>query len=121
LPNEKAAAKAPDFDLPLLLHMDKDYFNAKIRPHMFYMSDRDLWRWKMNVARAMGNSLDPVYVPDLVRAFRENADDRVRAMALWAVHRIGGKDGLSALGRMAAGATGLVKEEWEAIEAVSSL
>ncbi|MCM2287155.1 MAG: epoxyqueuosine reductase [Desulfobacula sp.] len=121
LPNEKAAAKAPDFDLPLLLHMDKDYFNAKIRPHMFYMSDRDLWRWKMNVARAMGNSLDPVYVPDLVRAFRENADDRVRAMALWAVHRISGKEGLSDLGRMAAGADGLVKEEWEAIGALSSL
>jgi epoxyqueuosine reductase len=120
-PNEKAAAKAPDFDLPLLLHMDKHYFNTRIRPHMFYMSDRDLWRWKMNVARAMGNSLDPVYVPDLVRAFRENADDRVRAMALWAVHRIGGKEGLSALGQMAAGADGLVKEEWEAIGAVSSL
>ena len=121
LPNEKAAAQAPDFDLPLLLHMDKNYSNTRIRPHMFYMSDKDLWRWKMNVARAMGNSLDPIYIPDLVRVFRENSDERVRAMAVWAIHRIGGEKGLSALDNMRAGATGLVKEEWEAIRAVSSL
>jgi hypothetical protein len=42
-------------------------------------------------------------------------------MSLWAVHRIGGKESLSALDKMAAGADGLVKEEWEAIGALSSL
>ena len=48
--------------------MDRDYFTAKVWPHMFYMSPDDIWKWKMNVARVMGNSLDDGYVPDLVRA-----------------------------------------------------
>jgi epoxyqueuosine reductase len=39
--------------------MDKPYFEARIWPHMFYMSYDDIWRWKMNVARVMGNTLDP--------------------------------------------------------------
>ncbi|MFA5904918.1 MAG: 4Fe-4S double cluster binding domain-containing protein [Desulfobacula sp.] len=113
-PNEKVAAKASDFELPLLLHMDKNYFNARIRPHMFYISDKDLWRWKMNVARVMGNTRDPFYIPDLVRAFNENPDERVKAMIAWAIGHIGRKEGLSALKNIAAGAAGLVKEELEA-------
>ena len=83
---------------------------------MFYMSDKDLWRWKMNVARAMGNSLDPVYIPDLVRAFHENSDERVKAMIVWAMGHIGREEGLSALKNIAAGATGLVKEELESLQ-----
>ena len=54
--NARAAAKADDFELAKLLHMDKTYFQARIWPHMFYMSWEDSWRWKMNVARAMGNT-----------------------------------------------------------------
>ncbi|MBC8439701.1 MAG: epoxyqueuosine reductase [Deltaproteobacteria bacterium] len=111
--NDKVVAKAKDFDLCLLLHMDKNYFNAKIWPHMFYMSDKNLWRWKMNVARVMGNSLDPFYLPDLVRAFNENSDERVKAMIAWAMGHIGGEYGLSALKKIKPGATGLVKEELE--------
>ena len=91
--------------------MDKNYFNTKIRPHMFYISDKDLWRWKMNVARVMGNSLDPCYIPDLVRAFDENSDERVKAMSLWAMGHIGGEKGLSALKKIKTKADSLVKEE----------
>ena len=80
---------------------------------MFYMSDKNLWRWKMNVARVMGNSLDPFYLPDLVRAFNENSDERVKAMIAWAMGHIGGEYGLSALKKIKPGATGLVKEELE--------
>jgi epoxyqueuosine reductase len=89
--NERVAEKAGDFDLKDLLHMDKPYFENKIWPHMFYMSYRDIWRWKMNVARVMGNTGDQMYIPHLVRAFHENTDDRVRGMALWALGRIGAK------------------------------
>lgn len=96
-PNQRVFLKAPDFELPKLLHMDQEYFQQKIWPHMFYMSWADAWRWKMNVARVMGNTLDPRYVPDLVRAFTENTDERVKSMAAWALGRIGGTRAKTAL------------------------
>lgn len=95
--NERAAAKADFFDLRALLHMDEEYFQNNVWPHMFYMASGDIWRWKMNVARAMGNSRDPDYIPDLVRAFQENTDERITAMAVWAIGRIGGKPARNAL------------------------
>jgi len=109
--NPRVAAKAADFDLVSLLHMDKPYFLEKIWPHMFYMSADDLWRWKMNAARAMGNSLDPAYVPELIKAFRENSDDRVRCMIAWALGRIGGTAAMTALKELSKDTIGLVKEE----------
>lgn len=86
--NERVVAKAQDFDLRLLLHMDKTYFEAKIWPHMFYMDSNKIWKWKMNVARVMGNSLDSGYLPDLERAFHENQDERVRGMIAWAMEKL---------------------------------
>ena len=109
--NKRVVAKAKDFELSLLLHMDKEYFEAKIWPHMFYMSSDDLWRWKMNVARVMGNSLDPEYISDLIRAFAENEDERVRGMIAWALGRIGGTEVKSALEKFLDTSTGLVHEE----------
>jgi len=110
-PNPRVAVKAPDFDLARLLHMDRPYFETRIWPHMFYMSADDLWRWKMNVARAMGNSLDPEYVPDLVRAFGENQDERVQGMIAWALGRIGGEAAAQALGKFAGDSAGTVASE----------
>lgn len=109
--NPKAAAMVEDFKLEKLLHMDPAYFNTRIWPHMFYMSENDLWRWKMNVARAMGNTLDDRYVPELARAFQENADQRVRAMIAWALGRIGGVEAKDVLTGMLAKNEGVVKEE----------
>ncbi len=110
-PNPRVFAKAADFDLSRLLHMDKPYFEQKIWPHMFYMSYDDIWRWKMNAARAMGNSLNPVYVPDLIRAFRENKDERVQCMIAWALGRIGNKEAKDALEKFSKDSTGKIKEE----------
>lgn len=95
--NEKVLAREESFDLPALLHMDQAYFEARVWPHMFYMSYNDVWRWRMNVARVMGNSRDTMYIPDLVRAFEENADDRVRGMCAWALGRIAGDKARAAL------------------------
>ena len=95
--NEKVEAKANDFNLPALLHMDTSYFETRIWPHMFYMSTNDIWRWKMNVARAMGNSRDRRYIGDLIRALQENPDERVRAMAAWALGKLGAEEAQSAL------------------------
>jgi len=109
--NKKVAARVDDFKLDKLLHMDKAYFNSRIWPHMFYMSDKDLWRWKMNVARAMGNSRDDEYLPDLLNAFRENNDERVLGMAAWAMGRIGGPKAKKALSDLHPGSKGSVREE----------
>ena len=89
--NEKVAAKESYFELSRLLHMDREYFENKIWPHMFYTSRRDIWRWQMNAARVMGNSRDGRYLPDLERAFTESRDDRVKGMAAWAMGQIGDK------------------------------
>lgn len=109
--NQKAAAKVDDFELPKLLHMDAGYFKGRIWPHMFYMSEKDLWRWKMNVARVMGNTLDEVYVGDLIRAFKENQDERVQSMCAWALGRIGGTKARDALADFLGQAQGQVAQE----------
>ena len=102
---------ADDFRLERLLHMDPAYFTAKIRPHMFYMPERDIWRWQMNAARAMGNSLDEAYIPELTRAFDRLQDERVLGMIAWALGRIGGADASSALARFLARSQGPVRDE----------
>jgi epoxyqueuosine reductase len=117
--NPRVLAKSADFDLSRLLHMDKSYFEQKIWPHMFYMSADDIWRWKMNVARAMGNSLNPVYVADLIRAFKENSDERVNSMIAWALGRIGNLEARAALEEFFKDSRGIVKEEiQQAIESI---
>ncbi len=109
--NERAAAKVPDFDLSRLLHMDRDWFKTHVWPHMFYMSPDDIWRWKMNAARAMGNTRDPMYLDDLARAVEGEADDRVRAMAVWAISRIGGGTAEKILASLGRGMDGIVQDE----------
>ncbi len=111
--NLRVEEKASNFDLACLLHMDKACFAKNIWPHMFYMSADDLWRWKMNAARAMGNSLNPAYVSDLVRAFQENPDERVQCMIAWALGRIGSKEAVEALEKFLPDTSGIVKEEIE--------
>jgi epoxyqueuosine reductase len=109
--NPRVLAKSADFDLSRLLHMDKSYFEQKIWPHMFYMPADDIWRWKMNVARAMGNSLNPVFVTDLIRAFKENSDERVKSMIAWALGRIGNLEAMAALEEFLKDSKGIVLEE----------
>jgi epoxyqueuosine reductase len=110
-PNERVAAKAADFDLPRLLHMDIAYFESKIWPHMFYMGSDTLWKWKMNVARVMGNSRDDCYLPDLERVFNESTDDRVKGMAAWAMGQIGDQATGRLLENLAKNHTGPVLKE----------
>jgi epoxyqueuosine reductase len=111
--NQKVAGMVDDFRLNKLLQMDKAYFNSRIWPHMFYMQDKDIWRWKMNVARAMGNSLDPEYLPELRVAFRSNDDERVLGMLAWAMGRIGGLKAKKILNDFLPGCNGPVRKEIE--------
>jgi len=109
--SNRVNAKAASFDLARLIHMDKEYFKQHIQPHMFYMSSRDIWRWKMNVARVMGNSRDRIYIADLIQAYPENDDERVLAMIAWALGQLGGQEAAQALHDFAQDADGLLKEE----------
>jgi len=109
--NLKVAGMADDFQLNKLLQMDNAYFNSRIWPHMFYMSDKDIWRWKMNVARAMGNSRDPEYIPELLAAFRSNYDERVLGMLAWAIGRIGGSKAKAILNDILPESNALVQKE----------
>ena len=51
----------------------------------------------MNTARSMGNSLEKKNIPELIRAFKENKDERVKGMCAWALGRLGGDDSKAAL------------------------
>ena len=113
--NQRAAAKVKDFEITTLLHMDRTFFESRIWPYMFYMSPDDLWKWKMNVARVMGNSLDDRYVDDLARAYNETGDERVKGMIVWALGRIGGKNAKDALALFLKSSEGSVREEIEAV------
>ncbi len=109
--NERVAKKAADFELAKLLHMDGQYYEQRIWPHMFYMSTDEIWRWKMNAARSMGNTRDPKYIPELTRAFNENTDDRVRSMCAWSLGRIGGRTARRTLESFRPNSQGLVLDE----------
>jgi len=91
--------------------VDKAWFTERIWPHMFYMSAADLWRWKMNAARAMGNTLDETYIPHLTLAFRRESDERVKAMAAWALGRIGGPAAKQPLTAFLAKSAGSIRSE----------
>lgn len=111
--NDRVTKKSSDFQLEKLLHMDQAYFEKRIWPHMFYMPVTDIWRWKMNVARSMGNTRDAKYVSDLSRSFEENADERVRAMCVWALGRIGGASARRVLESIRPLSEGIMAEEVE--------
>jgi len=111
--NQRITAKADDFELPKLLHMDKAYFEQRIQPHMFYISTDNLWLWKMNTARAMGNSQNTDYIPDLIRAFVENDDKRVKGMIAWSLGKLGGEQARSALNEFLQDSQRSVREEIE--------
>lgn len=96
-----------------ILMMDKDYFKKFIWPRMFYISSSDIWRWKMNAARALGNSLERVYIPVLINALQNEDDDRVRCMSAWALGRIGGNEAADALKKMKESCSGYLLHEIE--------
>ncbi len=54
----------------------------------------------------MGNNFSPVYVTNLIRAFQENPDDRVKSMIVRALGRIGGSRAEAALKKFLQDSTG---------------
>ena len=53
------------------------------------------------------------YIPELIKAFEENEDERVKGMIAWSLGRIGGEKSKIALERIKSNSNGLVKKEIE--------
>jgi len=94
---ERFVMMAEDFAPEKILLMDQDFFEKRIWPFMFYMSYKQAWRWRMNAARAMGNSGDKKFIPYLIDGFDKFDDERVRIMIVWALGRLGGDKAVAAL------------------------
>lgn len=67
----------------------------------------------MGAARAMGNSLKRDPIPELMRAFQENEDQRVKGMIAWDLGKWGERKARSAWGRFLPGSAGLAKKDIE--------
>ncbi|HOP61915.1 MAG TPA: 4Fe-4S double cluster binding domain-containing protein [Spirochaetota bacterium] len=111
--NPKFVKMEEDFAPEKILLMDQEYFEKRIQPFMFYMSYKSVWRWRMNAARAMGNSGNREYIRYLKQAYGENDDDRVKIMIAWALGKLGGDESGTALKDYLKSAEGDLKTEIE--------
>ena len=103
--------RADDFQLHTLLTMTQDHYVNKVWPLTFYISRKNIAKWQMNAARAMGNLGDRDYIPVLIESLSENEAEVVRGMCAWALGRLGGTRAKAALESRLPQEEGLVKEE----------
>jgi epoxyqueuosine reductase len=111
--NPSLMERSDDFRLDTLLTMTQEHYVNKVWPLAFYISRKNMAKWKMNAARALGNLGDRSYVPILATALSENPDETVRGMCAWALGRLGGSRAKTALDSRLPREDGLVKEEIE--------
>jgi epoxyqueuosine reductase len=111
--NRQLIARAPDFALTTLLSMNEDHYTNKVWPLTFYISRKNVSKWQMNAARALGNLGDRGNTPALISALTNNPHDPVRSMSAWALGRLGGRRAKEALEVKRNKEQGIVKEEIE--------
>lgn len=111
--NRQLIARAPDFALTTLLSMNDDHYTNRVWPLTFYISRKNVSRWQMNAARALGNLGDRGNTPALINALTNNHHDPVRSMSAWALGRLGGRRAKEALEVRRNKEQGIVKEEIE--------
>lgn len=88
LPNEYLEKKAQEFDLTKVLNMTDEYYRTTIQPLTYnYITEKKYLQ--RNAAIALGNTRDPIYIPDLAQAMQD-PEPLVRGYAAWALGRIGG-------------------------------
>jgi len=95
--NPSLATRADDFQPETLLSMDETFYRDKVWPLMFYISRKNIGKWQMNAARALGNLGDRQFIPLLIEGLNENPDETVRGMCAWSLGRLGGQRGRKAL------------------------
>jgi len=109
--NPGLEARAGDFALDVLLTMSQEHYVDKVWPLTFYISRKNIAKWRMNAARALGNSGDRSYIPVLAETLAANEDETVRGMCAWALGRLGGPQAKAALEARRTKETGLVSQE----------
>ncbi len=109
--NQGLVQRAPDFQLDTLLTMSQDHYVDKVWPLTFYISRKNIAKWHMNAARALGNLGDRRYVPLLSQVIKGHPDETVRGMCAWALGRLGGGRARKALESRLTKEDGLVAEE----------
>ena len=95
--NQSLTGRASDFRLDTLLTMTQDHYVNKVWPLTFYISRKNIAKWQMNAARALGNLGDRGHVPLLTRVMGDHPDETVRGMCAWALGRLGGPQARAAL------------------------
>jgi epoxyqueuosine reductase len=86
--NEFLARVADDFELTKLLNLSDEFFTKRVQPLMYNYINKKKY-FQRNAAIAIGNTGNPVYVPDLEQAMKD-PEGLVRGYAAWALGKIGG-------------------------------
>jgi epoxyqueuosine reductase len=60
--------------------MKEDFYRAQIQPKFFYLSENELWKWKVNVLCFMRNNYQEKYKPYITAACK-NKNEKIREMA----------------------------------------
>jgi epoxyqueuosine reductase len=89
--------RVSDFALTALLTMDDKHYVNKVWPLAFYISRKNVAKWQMNAARALGNQGDPENLPLLVQSLDNSPYEIVRGMCAWSLGRLGGTRAKAAL------------------------
>ncbi len=111
--NPSLTERAGDFQPDVLLTMSQEHYENKVWPLTFYIPKDNIAKWKMNAARALGNTGDDSHVPILIQSLNENPDETVRGMCAWSLGRLGGSEAKDALESRLPEEEGLVREEIE--------
>ena len=109
--NRLLAERASDLRLDTLLTMTQEHYVNKVWPLAFYISRKDISKWHMNAARALGNLGDRSHVRILTQVMGDHPEDTVRGMCAWALGRLGGRQAKAALESRLPREDGLVREE----------
>jgi len=70
--NPGLEARADDFALDVLLTMSQEHYVDKVWPMTFYISRKNIAKWRMNAARALGNLGDRAYTQVLAETLAAN-------------------------------------------------
>ncbi len=87
--NEFLEKVALDFELTRLLNLTDEFYTKRVQPLM-YNYVREKKYFQRNASIALGNSGDPVFIPDLAQAMID-PEWLVRAYTAWALGKIGGR------------------------------
>lgn len=111
--NSPLMDRVEDLQLSTLLTMNEDHYVNKVWSLCFYISRKNIAKWQMNAARALGNLGDRAYIPILIQTLSENPHEIVRGMSAWAMGNLGGNRAKKALKSQLSKEDGPVGQEIE--------